>query len=372
MTTSPPQRPDPWRLAWRTATGDIPLAVCLSVLALYLLLLAWIPQFPPGPATTDRWRVQTRFGPWTDTMYRLGLFSLNDSPAVSVLLSLLAFLLFLRTAERADGLRSHFRDRESRGRWWDRIFPLLACLGALVLLGGLLIGHRWGWREEGLVGPETALSPGHERGTPRSYLIGSGPSLTVRANDDTGRPLKLQQTAQESAQTELVLYLTPSASERSFAIPESGLVVRLGVRSDLLAQSPLLVEVFRAPGGERVQEATMEGDRFSLTVDKVHLEISRRPYPLLALAYDPGLWLKWVGLVLGTMGLVGTLSLGRRRGQIPSLLLSAFTVLVAGMAGYSLGTHGTLGALPFQLEVTALWLAGLVVWLIRRPEAAAP
>lgn len=359
-------------MAWRIATGNTPLAVCLFVLALYLLLLAWIPQFPPGPATTDRWLAQTRFGSWTATMYRLGLFSLAGSPAISVLLSLLAFLLFLRTAELADALRSRFRDRENRGRWWDGMFLPLAYLGALVLMGGLLIGHRWGWREEGLVGPETALFPGHDRGTPRSYLVGFGPLLTIRATDEADRPLKLQQTARESAQAELVLYLTLSAPERLFAIPESGLVVRLGVRGDLFAQSPILVEIFRAPGGERVQEATMEGDRFSLTVDEVHLEISRQPYPLLALAYDPGLWLKWVGLVLGTIGLVGTLSLGGRKGRIPGLLLSPFTLLVAGMTGYSLGTHGTPGALPFQLEVTALWLVGLVVWLIRHENRLPP
>ncbi len=365
MTASPPHRPDPWRLVWRIATGNIPLAACLFGLALYLLLLAWIPQFPPGPATTDRWLVQTRFGPWTGTMYRLGLFSLAGSPAVSVLLSLLAFLLFLRTAEWADALRSRLRDKDNRGQWWAGVFPLLACLGVLVLLAGLLIGHRWGWREEGLIGPEVVPSPGRE-GAPKQYRMGFGPSLTVRATDDAGRLLKLQQTARDPAQTELVLYLTPSSRERSFAIPESGLVVRVGVQGDLSARSPILVEVFRAPGGERVQETVVERDDFSLTVDGVHLEISRQPYPILALACDPGLWPKGVGLVLGTAGLAGMLSLGRGKRQIPGLLLSAFTVLVAGLAGYSLGTRGVLEALPFQLEATALWLVGLAVWLIRQ------
>ncbi len=368
MTASPPHRPDPWRLAWRTATGNIPLAVCLFVLALYLLLLAWIPQFPPGPATTDRWLVQTRFGPWTGAMYRLGLFSLASSPAISVTLSLLAFLLFLRTVERADALCSSLHDRDRRGRWWAGMFPLLAYLGVLVLLAGLLIGHRWGWREEGLVGPEAPSFPGHGGRTPRSYLIGFGPSLTVRATDDAGHPLKLQQTAREAAQMELVLYLTPSTPERSFAIPESGLVVRLGVRGNLSAQSPILVEIFRAPGGERVQEAMVEGDPFSLTVDGVHLEISRQPYPLLALADDPGLWPKWVGVVLGAVGLAGTLILAGPKGRIPGMLLSGLTVLVAGLAGYSLGTRGVLGALPLQPEATALWLVGLGAWLIRQKE----
>ncbi len=363
MTVSPPHRPDPWRLIWRTATGNIPLAVCLLVLALYLLLLAWIPQFPSGPATMDRWLVQTRFGPWTGTMYRLGLFSLIGSPAISVILSLLAFLVFLRTVERADGLRS-CPSRGGRSRWAD-IFPLLAYLGVLLLLAGLLIGHRWGWREEGLIGPETALSSGH----PKQYRMGFGPSLTVRAADEAGRPLKLQQTARDPAQTELVLYLTPSWRERSFAIPERGLVVRLGVQGDFSAHSPVLVEIFRAPGGERVQEAEVEGDRFSLTVDGVHLEISRQPYPILALANDPGLWPKWIGLVLGAVGLVGMLSPGGRKGRILGLLLAVLTVLVAGLGGYSLGTRGTLAALPFQLETTALWLVGLALWLLRQNES---
>lgn len=303
-------------------------------------------------------------------MYRLGLFSLSGSPVISSLLSLLALLLFLRTAELVEALRSHFRNKkDNRGQWWAGVFPLLASLGVLILLTGLLIGYRWGWREEGLIGPETAPSPGHGGRAPKQYLIGFGPSLTIRATEEADRPLKLQQTARESAQTELVLYLTPSAPERSFAIPESGLVVRLGVRGDLSAHSPVLVEIFQAPGGERVQEATVEEDQFSLTVNEVHLEISRQPYPLLALAYDPGLWPKWVGLVLGTIGLVGMLSLGGGKERIPGLLLSALTVLVAGLAGYSLETRGTLGSLPFQMEATALWLVGLAVWLIRPKES---
>ncbi len=198
--------------------------------------------------------------------------------------------------------------------------------------------------------------------------MGFGPSLTVRATDDANRPLKLQQTAREPAQTELVLYLTPSSPERSLAIPESGLVVRLGVQGNLSAQSPIRVEIFRAPGGERVQEAIVEEDQFSQIVDGVHLEISRQPYPLLAIACDPGLWPKWVGLVLGTIGLAGMLSLKGREGRMLGLLLLALTVLVAGVAGYSLRTRGTLGTLPFQLEATALWLVGLGVWLIRHKQ----
>ena len=367
MTASPPRPADPWRRAWRAATGNIPLAVCFFLLALYLLLLAWIPQFSPDGATVDRWRVQTRFGPWTGTLYQLGLFSLARSPAISVLLSLLAFLLLLRGAEQADALRSRIRDRPDR-RWWTGLFPLLACLGTLILLTGLLIGARWGWREEGLIGPEPPPLSHRAGRTPGLYRTGFGPSLTVRATDAANRPLKLQQTAREATQTELALYLTPSAPESAFAIPESGLVVRLGVRGDLSAQSPILVEVFRAPSGERVQETTMEQSPFRLTVDGIVLEIVREPYPLMAAVYDPGWGLKWVGLTLGAIGLVGTLRPGWRKERIPGLLLFVLTLLVAGLTGYSLATRGAMGALPLQLEVSALWLVGLGVWLIRQKE----
>lgn len=364
MTALPPQRPDPWRQVWRIATGNLPLAASLFLLALYLLLLAWIPQFSSDLATADRWRAQARFGTWTGTMYRLGLFSLARSPAVPVLLSLLTSLLVLRTAEGAERLRSRLRHRNSREEGGAGGWSLLAGLGALILLAGLLIGHRWGWREEGLIGPETAPLPDRAGGGARPYLTGFGPALTVRAADNAGRPLQLRQNVREPAQTELILYLTPSSPERSFAIPESGLVVRLGARGDLSARTPILVEVFRAPAGERVREATMEEDRFSLEVDGVNLEISRRPYPLLAQVYDPGLWPKWVGLVLGTLGLVGMLSREKPKARIGGLILSGLTVLVAGLAGYSLGTRGMLEALPLQPEVTALWLIGLGLWLI--------
>ncbi len=295
------------------------------------------------------------------------LSRLPRPPAISVLLSLLAFLLLLRGTERADALRSQIRDRADR-HWWTGLFPFLACLGALILLAGLFIGNRWGWREEGLIGPEPPLFPSRTGGTPGLYHTGFGPSLTVRATDATNRPLKLQQTAREAAQTELVLYLTPSAPESAFAIPESSLVVRLGVRGDFSAQSPILVEVFRAPSGERVQETTMEQSPSRLTADGIVLEIVRRPYPLMAAVYDPGLGLKWVGLTLGSIGLVGTLRPGGRRERVSGLLLSILTLLVAGLAGYGLATRGALGALPFQLEVSALWLAGLGVWLIRQKE----
>lgn len=365
MTVSPPHRPDPWRLAWRVAAGNPPLAACLFVLALYWLLLAWIPQFSPDLATADRWLAQARFGPWTGVMYRMGLFSLTHSPVVPVLLSLLAFLLILRSAELAEAFLHPWRERLNPGRWRAQAFPFLACLGVLILLAGVLIGHRWGWREDGLIGPASAPLPDREGETPRRYRVGFGPALTVRATDAADRPLKLQQTARQAAQTELILYLTPAAPESAFAIAESRLVVRLGAQGDLSAQSPIRVEIFRAPSGERVQETTIESDALRLSIDEVRLEIVRQPYPLMAAVYDPGLWLKRAGLVLGAIGLTGTLARRWQKERILVPVLFGLTLLVATMAAYSLETRGALGGLSFQLEASALWIVGLGGWLIR-------
>lgn len=362
MALPPPSRPDAWRRVWRIATGNTPLAACLLALALYLLLLAWIPQFASGPAPADRWRAQTRFGPWTETMYRLGLFTLARSPIVPALLSLLAFLLLLRGADLAEALI--IREPAGRRRW-EMVFPLLACLGTLTLLSGLLVGSRWGWREEGLIGPETPVSAACP-GRLRFYTVGSGPRLTIQATDAPGHPLDLQPTAREAARPELVLYLTPAAPEASFAIPESGLVVRLEAQGALSARSPIRVEVFRAPGGERVGETVSGEDALSWEVEGVRLEVLRSPYPLVAAACDPGLWLKWAGLVVGTVGMVGWWAMeGRRKALRPVLI--ALTVAVSGLTGYSLAAHGTLGAVPFQLEAAALWLVGLAIGLLR-PE----
>ncbi len=365
MTVFSSSRPDPWRLIWRIVTGNIPLAVCLLLLALYLLLLAWIPQFSPGSAAVDRWLVQTRFGPWTGTMYQLGVFSLAYSPFLTVLLSILAFLLLVRGVEGIAALRFFLRGESGRGEGWQTAaFTSLACLGALTLLAGLLIGQRWGWREEGLVALQGGRVPGRDE-IPRMYVTRFGPRLTVRATDAAGRSISLQQTVREEARPELVLYLSPSAPETSFAVPEHNLVVRLGILGAFSDQSPVQVEVFRAPRGERSQEALIDQDLFHLTVNGTNLEILREPYPLLAAAYDPGLWPKRIGLILGVLSLVGALWPWQRKDRAWRVFLVVLTLGVGGLSAWSLEARGTLGGTALNQGVGALWMIGLAVWLIR-------
>ncbi len=366
MTALPSSHPDPWRLTWRIVTGNIPLAVSLLLLAFYLLLLAWIPQFSPESAAVDRWLVQTRFGPWTGTMYRLGVFSLAYSPLLTVLLSVIGFLVLVRGMDGAAALYSRLRGERMGGEGWQATaFLTLAHLGALILLLGLLVAQRWGWREEGIIALEGGRVPGRDE-VPRVYVVRFGLCLTVRATDRAGRPVDLQQTVRDGPQRELVLYLNPSAPETSFALPERAIVVRLGIQEPFSGQSPVQIEVFRAPGGERIQEARTDQDLFRLTVDETTLEIVRKPYPLLAAVYDPGLWLKRVGLVLGTLSLAGALWPWRSGDRAGRIFLLILTLAAGGLSAWNLETVGTLGeAVPFQTEVSALWLIGLAVWLIR-------
>lgn len=367
--TMPSLRPDPWRLVWRIVTGNVPLAVCLFVLALYLLLLAWIPQFSPGSVATDRWLAQSRFGPWTGTMYRLGIFSLARSPFLTILLSLLLFFLLIRGIDLAVAFWESVRSGSEPGHFWQiGAFFLLADLGVLIFLLGLLIGQRWGWREEGLIALDNGRVPGRDE-VPGVFATHSGIRLTVRATDAFGSPANLQRSVRQAAQPELILYLSPAASETSFAIPEHNLVIWLGVQGVFSARSPVQIEVFRAPSGERVQGTRMDQDSLRLAVDEVHLEIVREPQPLLSAIYDPGLWPKRVGLILGTVSLAGALWPWRRKERVVGVFLSILTLAVGGVSAWSLETSGTFrGSFPFQMEITALWLVSLAIWLSRHKE----
>lgn len=348
------------------------LAVCLLLLAVYLLLLAWIPQFSPGSAV-DRWLAQTRFGSWTGAMYRLGIFSLAYSPVPRALLSLLGFLLLVRVVEQVTLLRSQPQGLMSQEpSRWAGIFSLLAHTSALALLVGLLIGWQWGWREEGLIALDGGYVPGRAE-KPRVYVVHLGPRLTVRATDATGHPVALQRTVFEATHPELVFHLTPLNPETSFAVPEHNLVIRLGIQGTFSFQSPIHLEVFRAPDGERIQETQMDGNSFNLTANGVSLEIIRQPYPLLAAAYDPGLWLKRVGLILGTSSLVGALWPRVQKERVSRLLLAFLTLVVGALFAWSLETTGALReVLPLQTEISILWIVALALWLLRHRKFPNP
>jgi hypothetical protein len=397
MTTQPALRRNPWNLVWRFSTGDSSLAVVLLILTVFLLALAVIPQAPADPLSLDLWLIQqnARFGPAAETLWQMGLFSLGESPVLNLLLAATGFLLAVRTVERTETwLRQISADRGSwrKGRFWANLLVVLVHIGPLLLLLGILVGHIWGWRVSGLVGNagDTVSIPGHGditleatadgvRANSSGTLLtvtGDGPQITFRAFDEGDHPLDLQRTPREEGTSELIVALTPQASEIYFAIPEVMLVVRgrLSTQGSLSADSPLHLQVFRAPTGEQVEETEMAEEELTLTLDGVRLQLVRTSYLTLVAFYDPGRWLKVAGLVLGGIALLGLLAWPKPPPErlktawvIYRPALALLTLATSGMALRSLVVTGLLGEhAPLQAGTTVLWgmvmAAGLLLY----------
>lgn len=393
MTTQISSRRDPWYVAWRLAAGKRSLGIVLFALALYLAALALIPQFPRGSPTADRWFVQTqaRFGTGAEPLYRLGLFSLRDSPIFPILLAAVAFLLIVRAVEEMEALWS-VRERRERPPHsagpWPSFLRAIACIGFLLLLLGLLIGRAFGWRIEGLIGHpgdrldlagygevvlQSIAGGGVRSAQPGAavYVTGDGPELSLQAYDAQGRGLGMQRTYRDAPEPELTLTLTLQSPEAYFAVPEVDLVARIGLTpgATLSAGAPLWIEVFRAPKGERVQAIEMAEPALEMTVEGTRLRIVRQAYLVLDVAHNPGHWPQAAGWVMGIGGLLSA-SLwpqrkggGRKRAFLAILLLQVpLTLVVAGIVGRNLATIGRLwNRSPLEAGLGALWLGGLAL-----------
>ncbi len=367
------------------------LSGALLAVAAYFLLLTFIPQAPSDQPGIDRWLVETssRLGPTAETLHRLGLLSLADSALPRLVFSVLAFVLIVRVTEGAETLwRSRGHSSRSEG-----VLALLAHAGALVLLVGLLIGQVWGWRVSGLIeGEGTALEvPGHGQvtlvregarlGTDQPgvdvYVAGSGPQLTVRAVDEEGNPLGLQRSPREPYVTELTLPITPDAPEVYFAIPQASLVVRGTQRqAEVSAAAPILLQIFRAQSGELAGETELVGEALTLSLEQARLQLTRSAYRILAVARDPGRWVKAAGIVLGAVALLGLLAKAplragrwRRAALVVRLLAALLTLAVAALALRNLVSGGTLwDRSSLQAGLSALWAAALAAETPQHPE----
>ena len=397
-TQTTPRRRDPWRLAWNLATGNVTLAVVTFALSLYLLVLTIIPQ-TTDPWPSDQWMamVQTRFGSATAPLYRIGLFSLAGSPLPRLPPAMTAFLLLARLVELVLTLRSADTSAPPRRQRAD-IAAILAYGGALLALLGLLTNHLWGWREEELLAynGDSLTTAAHgtvelsgnddslRSATPgvTVYVTGSGPQIAVQAGDDAGRPLELQQSQQEQTSSTLTASLTTQAPETYIAIPDASLVARFVLTApvDIRPDALLLVQVFRTPTGELVQEQTWGTGDLAVDVDGTHLTGTRSSYLVLTAAHEPGRWLQIGGLTLGSIGLLGLLAWAQQcaRQQRPIVTIAraamgVLTMTVAGTSLCSLVTTGTLTACtPSQAGLAAIWCAALAVGLaLCRPGHAA-
>lgn len=351
-----------WRTLWKLGTRGRSLAVTLLLLALLTALLLVIPQSPPTSPSTSQWlaQVQARLGPAVVRVLEgLSLFTLGRSPLLRVLLSVLAFLLLIRAFETTESLgkkptapededgeawqplaeedleqaarrlrRAGLRvlhasqDMLHAGRWpVAQALALLAHVGPLLLLLGLLVGTVWGWRVEGLIGSfgETVSIPDHgeialpdrhpgmagQLSAVRLYPQGTGPEVSVVAVDETGEPLGLLLTPTADAVPTLRFRLG-SSEDAYFAINQAGLFVRIlpDAPPPIETDSALQVQILRIRSGELVHEATIAGDE-TIHLEELSLQFTRSRYLTFTVARDPGFGLKIAGIVVGALALLG-------------------------------------------------------------------
>ncbi|NLF00015.1 MAG: hypothetical protein GX601_03465 [Anaerolineales bacterium] len=362
-------RRDPWLVAWRITTGDGALAVVLLACTLAMAATVWFPQLPVGASSAygrELFTIQTRFGDAAQSLQALGLFHVTRTVGFRALLAVLAGLLLLRTVECAGHLWEHRRPVAPVGDWralpnwtlddaahtlrrrryrvtetsalvqadrwpWGELFPLLAHVGALLVLSSLLVNEVWGWQvtritvQEGqrVLVPGTeqwvALDQGdlqtrHSRGI-QAPVDERGPGLRISAVDVHGQALRLRQTPEGEGADQLLLALVEdpylNTREAQFAIPDSNLVFRVTPADESVA-APILIQTYRSPSGELAGETTITGQG-QLTVDGVTIHVDAAPYAIVTAAYHPGLWLALAGLVALSLGLLGTLGWPARR-----------------------------------------------------------
>lgn len=447
----------PWRTLWRLTVGDRSLAIILIGMGIVVALVLAIPQLPPTPSEMGPWLAQARarFGGAMPVLNFLGLFSIGDSIPFRMLLSLLTMILLVRAADRTAGLIAgrHAVEPDGEEAWKPlaageleaarhnlekrgyRVIPtdeeafqadrwpvadglaFLAHLGPVLVVVGLLIGGVWGWQINPLSGqsgetidvpqrgeitvPE--LAPGGRAGLDgmRLYAQGTMPELTITAVDASGESLGLIQTPEADPADRLSLRLSDEMPSTHFAIPEAALFVRvtLDPEAPAGADTPILVQIFRIRSGEQVAEGTIAGPEDGLQVaEGVEIEVRRERYLLLSAVHDPGYGIKFVGLLVTALALIGRILWSPRRlwireagevegrGNLPRwlieapaegrsgrekgaigmrILTAALAPVVAGWAIWNLWQEGVLWAgAPLQIGLTAAWLLCLAVWLI--------
>jgi hypothetical protein len=353
------QSPDPWRILWRFATGNAMLGALLLILAASIALTAWIPQrpSPSSDVAYARWLSQTqaRFGGATSLMQTLSLFNIVPSLGFRTLLALLSGCVLLRMVEGLDQLRKHRAIEEPNGAWeklscpefeklvgrlsrrryrvlddsaflqvdrwpWSGLLPLMAHLGALLLLVSLLLSHLLGWQVEGLIlqGGDKRALPGSDSwvslaedgsGTRHSpgvvtFIEESGPGVQVSAVDQDGELLPILLASDADPSTSLKAALT---GDTYFAIPQAQLIVRLTPRSEE-PYTRTDVQIYSSPAGEIISETvTDKGGQAVFDVGDVTLMFDPAPYARVMATRNPGRLPAGLGLVMLMLGLEGSL-----------------------------------------------------------------
>jgi len=384
---------------WLLAGGPTARLMLLAWLMLSLLLGSLWPQLPPAeagdPTLASRWLSSTasRYGAWGTALRTVGLFDIAHALWFRLLLTLLGLHLLLRVAEAAQaaaaalsglpplppnavlhqtatslppplpeaagqvraqlaagGLRVLEEEDTATGArlYADRarpglLAPLLADVGALLLLLGLFVNSAWGWqRGDLLLAPEQEIALGRDTGlrlrletTPSDdgqllflhdqdepvarplaiarparhggigvYQTGDGPALVVRGQDEAGHPLALQPlTGAETAADTVSLVFDQPQAERHLAVPEANLALRVVAQPLRAPADPpsWLVEAYRGGSSQPILATSVDAES-TLTVDGARFHLTPARYRLLQVVHAPGLALLLAGgltLLLG-------------------------------------------------------------------------
>lgn len=423
---------------WHLASGPTAWLVLLAGLALSLLGGSLWPQLPPAeaadPTLASRWLNTTaaRYGAWGTALRTVGLFDIAHTLWFRLLLALLAFHLLLRAAEAAHTVVVALSDRRplfpstalphevtaslppplaeaaqtvrarlaasglcvirdeetatgvrlyaDRGR--PGLFaPLLANIGALLLLLGLFVNDAWGWQRANLLlapGQETALGHDsglslrletaagddgqllfrHERGESVArplafarparyggisvYQTGEGPALVVRGQDEAGHPLALQPLSSAETEADMVsLVFDQPQAERHLTAPGANLALRIVAQPlRVPADRPSwLVEAYRGGSAQPILE-TVIGAESTLTVGDVRFHLTPARYRLLQVVHAPGLALLLAGGLLLLLSTV--LPLIWPAEQVWAELVPERRAISVRLAGLSQGVEETI------------------------------
>ncbi len=214
-TTAPPPRLDLIGSLWRAGNSRITLLVLILLLCGALSLAAFFPQMPSGlaPTAAQRWvtTISAAYGVSGTTLAALGVFQVTTGLWLRILLAALAYVLALRAARQIvhvwhvrrgmpeaparpaprryvlpgtleqvsdrvlAGLEQRYCVQTSGGADELRIYarrgrglyaPLMAYLGPLLLIAGLLVDGAAGWHAD-----SARVATGDTAQLPRGALL---------------------------------------------------------------------------------------------------------------------------------------------------------------------------------------------------------
>jgi len=412
---TPAKIPREWDILdtlWRLFSSSQLAVIVLLVIALASALGALFPQVPRqatrDSATYAQWLASAsgRYGNWFGFLNTMGLFDVYGSWWFRALLALLAFGLIISTAERVTFLWRAMRrtgikqgdeffadtskqavfsvdqpveqlvkrlkavltrrlcrtlvEREEgmvyfyADRLWVEAAALLGHVGLIVVLAGVVVTGRLGWREDAVtLGPGQSYEIGHgldavlrfekleldtyPDGSPKNYRthlqiieddaeveqiigvnrpftyrgvsfyqISHGMAVAVKASDQDGQPLLLQSFAYGGEMAAVVsLPFWGHQSERHFAVLDQDIVFQLVFYQSLPDHGydgpVFLVQAYRGDTIEPIYSRFIEKSS-SLKVGGSTYHLALDQYSVLRVVRDPAIAVVVLGLLLTIVG----------------------------------------------------------------------